>query len=199
MTMRLIAVAKEGARAFKSLSLLFIQVWLTVSAVGMTALGSQARAEPLGGRLEQFATNFNAAAKAAKSTVRVAKSSCSAVIRATCSFDVTNKITIIAVSMEDKDTLGNLSIHMDGTPRDVAVYFRLLDVLLRMYAPASSDDERRVTLGKFTSQIAAGDDARVKLDGLEVSAMLIPGVASITEVGRGDIGLDNKAEGSKLN
>lgn len=93
--------------------------------------------------------------------------------------------------MEDKKTLGDLDIHMDGTPRDALIYFKLIDVLMSIYAPKSSEDERRVVLAQLVQQIAKEKVPRVELDGLEVSVLLIPGVASITSVNRGDIGLDS--------
>lgn len=164
---------------------------LTLAAV---FFASCAVAEPLGGKLDQFSVAFNNAAKTLKNPTRVAKSSCSAEVRATCSFVVTDNINIIATSMQDKATLGDITIHMDGRPDQVPVYFRTLDVLMKMYAPGSSDDERRVILGQLVQQIANKPTPKVTLDGLNISVLLVPGVASLTSVDRGDIGMDTTAE-----
>ncbi|GLK85729.1 hypothetical protein [Ancylobacter defluvii] len=164
-----------------------------LTAVLITLCGA-ATADPLGGKLADFATDFNKSAKALKNPTRVAKANCSAAVRASCTFVVTDNIRLDAVSMDDKKTLGAITIHMNGTPRDVPVYFRTIDVLMKMYAGRSSDDERRVVLGQLVQQIANSRTPKVTLDGLDVSVLLIPGVSSITEVGRGDIGLDTTAE-----
>lgn len=164
------------------------RVWFAVSLLLYPSLGS---AEPLGGQVDKFAAVFNSRAKATKSTLRIAKASCSAEVRAVCEYVVTNNITILATSMEDKKTLGDLDIHMDGTPRDAVIYFKLIDMLMGIFAPKASDDERRVILAQLVRQIAEERVPRVELDGLEVSVLIIPGVASITSVNRGDIGMDS--------
>lgn len=156
-----------------------------------------ANADPLGGQVDKFADLFNSKAKSAKSSLRVAKASCGSDVRKSCKYVLTNNITLIATSMEDKKTLGDLSIHMDGTPRDAVIYLALLDALMAMYAPNASGDERRVVLAQLLQQLGKERVPKVELDGLVVSVLLIPGVASLTAVNRGDIGLDASVEEPK--
>ena len=161
--------------------------------VAFLALSSASNSEPLGGEIQNFAKTFNASAKAIKSPVRAAKESCETELRTGCSFLISKTITIVAVSMEDQKTLGNLSIHIGGKPSEIPAYFQTIEVLMKTYAPDSSADERKVALGRLVQQIIDSPNPKVKLDGLEVDVLLIPGVDSVTQVGRGDIGLDSTA------
>lgn len=165
-----------------------------IAVVSCGLLASSAFAEPLGGRLEKFSADFNAAAKSLKVPTRIAKSSCGGEVRASCTFVVTDNITVIAASMPDKTTLGDVTIHMDGRPSEIPAYFQTVDVLIKLYAPKATADERRVILRQLVQQIADKPAPKVTIDGLEVSVLLVPGVASLTSVNRGDIGLDTTAE-----
>lgn len=95
--------------------------------------------------------------------------------------------------MDDKTTLGDLEISMDGNIRDLESYFLALDTLLAMYG-RSVEDERKVVLRSLVTQLAGDDPIKAELNGLNVSILLIPGVRSITSVNRGDIGMDTAPE-----
>lgn len=140
---------------------------------------------PLGGKVDAFATAFNAKAKRMEIGVRVAKRQCETALRVACSYAITSGVAMVAGSAPDKKTLETLSIHvLTDDKADAVRYLASLAIILAMYAPKADTAEIGAVVSELVDKIGRGRDPDVTLHGVTVKVTSIQPFGTITNISR---------------
>lgn len=158
--------------------------WL--SAVVATALAiSPAVAAPLSGDVGSLAGLINAKSKSVGADIKVAKEKCGTNDLKVCSYIVEDGLWIIASSTPDKKATQSLLIYLATDDLTVAAkYIVLLGLLMAIYAPEASGEERAATMKVLVAGIGKRDKAEATLHRIQFAISVQPSLGTFTSVTR---------------
>lgn len=160
---------------------------LTAISLSLTLIAGSALAEPLGGDIEAFATNFNQSSKKLKLDTKFSKSDCyNSSSKRICTYMHSSALGIMAESAENSKELNQLLMLYGGKNSKGFEILEAIVILTAMYSPKASPDERGVLVKEILNIVENSETRDLTLHGITYRVSYEKGSAVMILLKKGD-------------